>query len=55
MGFNSGFKGLNKNQLDAQFIFNIFRQALLHVSGVSIDHHQEEHPMDSRVGTYWSF
>jgi hypothetical protein len=32
---------LKKNQLDAQFIFSIFRQIPLHVSGVSIAHHQE--------------
>jgi hypothetical protein len=33
-----------KNQLDAQFIFSIFRQTPLHVSGVSVAHHQEVQP-----------
>jgi hypothetical protein len=33
----------------------IFRQTLLHVSGVSIAHHQEVHRMDTTVGTYCSF
>jgi hypothetical protein len=46
---------LKQNQLDAQFIFSIFRQAPLRVSGVSIAYHQEEHCMDTAVGTYWSF
>jgi len=32
-----------KNQLDPQFIFSIFRQTLLHVSGVSTAHLQEVH------------
>ena len=32
---------LKKNQLDAHFIFSIYRQTSLHVSGVSIAHHQE--------------
>jgi len=45
---------LKKNQLDAQFIFNIFGQTPLHVSGVSIAHHQEVHHMDT-FGTYYSF
>ena len=34
---------LKKNQLDAQFISSIFRQTPLHVSGVSLAHHQEVH------------
>jgi hypothetical protein len=44
---------LKKNQLDAQFIFSIFRQTPPHVSGVSITHHQEVHVMDT-IGTYCS-
>jgi len=46
---------LQKNQFDAQFIFNIFRQALLHVSGLSIAHHQEVHRMDTKISTHFSF
>ena len=34
---------LKKNQHDAQIIFSIFRQTPLHVSGVSVAHHQEVH------------
>ena len=34
---------VRKNQLDAQSILSIFRQ-LLHVSGVSVTHHQEVQP-----------
>ena len=34
-------KHLKKRQLDAQFIFSIFRQTALHVSGISIADHQE--------------
>ena len=45
---------LKKIQLDAQFIFNIFRQTPLHVSDVSIAHNQEVHRMDKTVGTYCS-
>jgi len=45
---------LKKNQLDTEFIFSIFRQTPLHVSGVSIAHHQEVHHMDT-FGTYCSF
>ena len=33
-----------ENQFDAQFIFSIFRQTSLSVSGVSIAHHQEVQP-----------
>ena len=33
-----------KNKLDAQFIFSIFHQSSLHVSGVSIAYHQEVQP-----------
>jgi len=44
-----------KNQLDAQFIFCIFLQTPLHISGVSIAHHQEVHRMDITIGTYCSF
>ena len=44
-----------KKQLDAYFIFSIFRQTPLHVSGVSIAHHQEIYRMDATVGTYCSF
>jgi len=40
-----------KNQLDAQFIFSIFLQTPLHVSGISIAHHQEVHRIDATVGT----
>jgi len=46
---------LKKNQLDLQFIFSIFRQKRLHISGVSIAHHQEVHRMDTTIGTYLSF
>jgi len=46
---------LKENQLHSQFISNIFRQTLLHVSGVSIVNHQEVHPMDTTLGTYCSF
>jgi len=35
---------LQKNQLDAQFIFSVFRQTPLHVSVVCIAHHQEVQP-----------
>jgi hypothetical protein len=45
---------LKKNQLDAQFIFSIFCQTPLHVSGVSIAHHQEVHRRDTTIGTYCS-
>jgi len=41
-----------ENQLDAHFILSIFRQTPLHVSGVSIAHHQEVHRMDIAIGTY---
>ena len=51
----SRYSRLKKNQLDAQFIFSIFRQTRLHVSGVSIAHHQEVHRMDTTIGTYLSF
>jgi hypothetical protein len=44
-----------KNQIDSQFIFSIFRQTPLHVSALSIDHHQEVHRMDTTIGTYCSF
>jgi hypothetical protein len=40
---------LKKNQLDAQFIFSIFRHTPLHVSGVSIAHHQEVHRKDTTI------
>ena len=36
------FDVYRKNQIDAQIILSIFRQPL-HVSGVSIAHHQEVH------------
>ena len=42
---------LKENQLDAQFILSIFRQTPLHVSGVSVDHHQEVHRTDATIGT----
>ena len=42
---------LKKSQPDAQFIFSVFRQTPLHVSGVSIAHHQEVHLMDATSGT----
>jgi len=35
---------LQKNQLDAQLIFSIFRQTLLHVSCISTAHHQGVQP-----------
>ena len=37
----SRYTHLKKSQLNAQFIFSIFRQTPLHISGVSIAHHQE--------------
>jgi len=46
---------LKKSQLDAQFIYSIFRQKSLHVSGVSTAHHQEVHHMDTTTGTHCSF
>jgi hypothetical protein len=47
----SSFK---EKQLDAQFIFSIFRQTPLHISGVSMAHHQELHRMGTTIGTYFS-
>ena len=44
-----------KNKLYAQFIISIFRQTPLHISGVSIVHHQEVHRMDTTVGTLSKF
>jgi hypothetical protein len=44
-----------QNQLDRQFIFSLFHQIPLHVSGVSIAHHQEVHHMDTTIGTFCSF
>ena len=45
-------RNLRKNlkKLDAQFIFSIFRQTPLHISGVSVAHHQEVSCMDTTVG-----
>jgi len=43
---------LKENQLDAQFNCSIFRQTPLHVSGLSIVHHQEVHRMATTFGTY---
>ena len=43
-------KHLKKRQLDAQFIFSIFRQTLPHVSAVSIPNQQEEQPYVSNSG-----
>ena len=45
-------RNLRKNikKLDAQFIFSIFRQTPLHISGVSIAHHQEVSRMDTTIG-----
>jgi hypothetical protein len=42
---------LKKNQIDAQFIFGILHQTPLHISGVSIAHHQEVHRMDATIAT----
>jgi hypothetical protein len=46
-----------ENQLDAQFIFSIFRQTHVHVhvSGVLIVYHQEAHRMDTAFCNYCSF
>jgi hypothetical protein len=44
-----------ETQLDVQFIYSIFRQTLLHVSGVSTAHHQEVHCTDITIGTCCSF
>jgi len=46
---------LKKNQRDAQFIFSIFRQTPLYVSGVSTAHHQEVHRMNTIIVTYSYF
>jgi len=46
---------LKKNQLGAQFIFNILRHTSLHVSHVSTAHHQEVHRSDTKIGTYCSY
>jgi hypothetical protein len=43
---------VKKNQLDAQFIFSIFRQTPPHVSDISTAHHQEVHRMDTTIGTF---
>ena len=51
----SRYSHLKKNQPDVQFVFSIFRQPPLHVSGVSTAHHQEEHRMETAVGIYCSF
>jgi len=51
----SGHIYLKRNQADAHFIFSIFRQTPLHVSGVSIARHQEVHRTDKTIGTYCSF
>ena len=40
-----------KIQLDAHFIFSIFRQTPLHVSGVSIAHHLEVRRVDTTIST----
>jgi hypothetical protein len=45
---------LKKHQLDTQFIFSIFCQTPLHVSGVSTAHRQELHRVDTEIGTYFS-
>jgi len=45
---------VKKNQLDAKFIFSICRQ-LLHVSGISIAHHQEVHTIDTTICISCSF
>jgi hypothetical protein len=39
----SRYKRAKKNRLDAQLILKIFRQPI-HVSGVSVAHHQEVQP-----------
>jgi len=51
----SRFIHLKENQIDAKFIFSIFRQTPLHVSSVSTAHHQEVHLMDTAIGNYCSF
>jgi len=43
---------LKKNQLGAQFIFSMFHQTPLHVSGVSKTHHREVRRMDTIIDTY---
>jgi hypothetical protein len=40
---------LKKKQFHAQNIFSIFLQTPLHVSGVSIAHHQEVHHRDTKI------
>jgi hypothetical protein len=54
-GYRNRKGSFKENQLDARFIFIIFRQTPLHVSGVSIGHHQEVHCVDTTVGIYCSF
>ena len=44
-----------EKKLDAQFIFSIFLQTHLQVSGVSIAYHQEVNRVVTTVGTYCSF
>ena len=46
---------VKENQLAAQFIFSIFRQTSLRVTGVCIAHHQEVHRMETTIGIYCSF
>jgi len=47
----SRYINLKKNHPDAQFIFSIFRQTPLHVSGISLANHQDVHRMDTTIGT----
>jgi hypothetical protein len=51
----SRYTNIKKNQLDAQFVFSIFHQTPLHVSGLSKAHHQEVHRMGTTIGTYCFF
>ena len=48
-------QSFTENQLDVQFIFSISCQTPLHVSGVSIAHHQEVPRMDTTIGTYCAY
>jgi hypothetical protein len=44
------YSQIKKKQLDAHCTCSIFRQ-ILHVSGVSVAHHQEVHRTDTTVST----
>ena len=55
LGQNKRLDNIKMHGATVKVIFSIFRQTPLHVSGVSIAHHQEVSRMDTTVGTYYSF